>query len=83
MELKLNWFRQFLVHIDSINLFGTKISSINSINKSINALFDVNMYNEKIRYVFGCQQWNPGQNHNIKIDNKCLKYENNKYLETK
>jgi hypothetical protein len=81
MKRKLNGFHQFLVYIDIFKLCVTKISSINSRNKRIKAILYVNMDHdlevatEIIRYVFQCQQWNPEQNHNIKIGNQSLKYE--------
>lgn len=41
----------------------------------VNVDHDLEVAREKPRYVFHCQQWNPGQNDNIQIANKCLKYE--------
>jgi hypothetical protein len=84
--LKLNSAHQLLVYADDVNILG---GSVHAIKKNIEALvvaskevgLEVNA--EKTKYTTMSRDQNSGQNHNIKIDNKCFeRAEQFKYLGT-
>jgi hypothetical protein len=74
--LKLNGTHKLLVYADDVNLLG---DNIDTIKKNRGTLADagkevgleVNI--EKTKYMLLSRHQNAGQNHDIKIPNRCLK----------
>jgi hypothetical protein len=75
--LKQNGTHQLLVHADDVNLLGDNIVII---KKNTETLIDANkevgleVNTEKTKYMLLSRHQNAGQNHDIKIANRC--YEN-------
>jgi hypothetical protein len=69
--LELNGTYQLLVYADDVNLLGDNIDTETLIDASKEVGLEINA--EKSKYMLlSCQQ-NAGQNHGIKIANRCFK----------
>jgi hypothetical protein len=86
MELKLNGTDQLLVYADGLNRLGDNIGTI---KKNTETLIDASkevgleINTEKTKYMLQFRHQNAGQNHDIKIANKCFEnVEQFKYLLT-
>jgi hypothetical protein len=73
--LKLNGTHQLLVYADDVYLLG---DNIDIIKKNIETLIDASkevgleVNTEKTKYMLLSRHQNVGQNHDIKIDNRCF-----------
>jgi hypothetical protein len=70
VEVKLNGTHQLLVYADNVNLLGDNIDTIKK-NRNDSKRVGLEVKAEKMGYVLSCHQ-NAGQNHDIKIGNRCF-----------
>jgi hypothetical protein len=73
--LKLNGAHQLLDYADDVNLLGNNIDTINKYTETLTDAskeigLEVNA--EKTKYMLLSHHQNAGQNHNIKIANRCF-----------
>jgi hypothetical protein len=73
VALKLNGIHQLLVYADDVNLLGDNIR-VDIIKKTIDASKEVGLEvnTEKTKYMLLSRPQNAGQNHDIKIGNRCF-----------
>jgi sorting nexin-29 len=73
VELKWIWTHQLLVYADDVNLLGDNIDTMKK-NRNFNASKEVGLEvnTEKSKYMLLSHHQNAGQNHDIKIANRCF-----------
>jgi hypothetical protein len=67
---KLNGTHQLLVYVDDVNLLDDKKKTQTLIDACKEVGLEVN--SEKTKYMLLSCHWNAGQNHDMKIDNRCF-----------
>jgi hypothetical protein len=81
--LKLNGTHQLLVYADDLNLLGDNIYII---KKNTETLFDASkevgleVHTEKTKYMLRSRHQNAGQNHDVKITNRCFENVHSSYI---
>jgi hypothetical protein len=74
MELKLNGTQQLLVYADGVNLLDDNMDVIKNTQTLIDASKEIGqeVKTEKTKYMLLSRHQNAGQNHDVKIVNRCV-----------
>jgi hypothetical protein len=76
VSLKLNGTHQLLIYVDDVNLLGDNIDTIKKNTQSLigaSKEVDLQVTTEKTKYMLLSRHQTAGQNHDIKIGNRCFR----------